>query len=63
MEKEWPVLAELLAQVIEEVSILAADKRRKEPRSIERPDHVRSTGGVAAAMRTLRATARPRRAA
>ncbi|MGW0757181.1 hypothetical protein ACWD1Y_11935 [Streptomyces sp. NPDC002814] len=28
---------ELLAQLIEEVSLLAADRRRKEPRDINRP--------------------------
>lgn len=33
----WGWAEELLAQVIEEVSVLAADKRRKEPRQVKRP--------------------------
>lgn len=33
----WELTHELLAQLIEEVSVLAADQRRKEPRSIPRP--------------------------
>jgi hypothetical protein len=34
---DWTVEHELLAQLIEEVSVLAADHRRKKPRSIPRP--------------------------
>jgi hypothetical protein len=33
----WTAHTELLVQLIEEVSILAADKRRDEPRTIPRP--------------------------
>lgn len=33
----WGYIEELLAQVIEEVSVLAADRRRKEPRAVPRP--------------------------
>lgn len=33
----WTVHSELLAQLIEEVSLLAADKRRPEPRTVTRP--------------------------
>lgn len=33
----WGWNEELLAQLIEEVSVLAADKRRKEPRQVHRP--------------------------
>ncbi|WP_406153247.1 hypothetical protein OG217_05860 [Streptomyces sp. NBC_01023] len=33
----WTKETELLAQLIEEVSILAADRRREEPTSIPRP--------------------------
>ena len=38
----WTATEELLAQVVEEVSILAADKRREEPREVPRPykDHM-----------------------
>jgi hypothetical protein len=34
---KWTVEDELLAQLIEEVSILAAEQRRKKPRQIPRP--------------------------
>jgi hypothetical protein len=33
----WGQVEELLAQIVEEVSVLAADHRRKEPRQIPRP--------------------------
>jgi hypothetical protein len=33
----WGVTEELLAQLIEEVSVLTADRRRKEPREVPRP--------------------------
>ncbi|MER6232578.1 hypothetical protein ACFUC2_05280 [[Kitasatospora] papulosa] len=33
----WTIHTELLAQLIEEVSVLAADRRRSEPRTITRP--------------------------
>ncbi|WP_435059872.1 hypothetical protein [Streptomyces sp. bgisy060] len=33
----WTKQTELLAQLIEEVSILAADRRREEPTSVPRP--------------------------
>ncbi|MGW0562957.1 hypothetical protein ACWDZ4_20615 [Streptomyces sp. NPDC003016] len=33
----WTVHNELLAQLIEEVSLLAADRRREEPRTVNRP--------------------------
>lgn len=33
----WGLTEELTAQLIEEVSVLAADRRRKEPRSVPRP--------------------------
>ncbi|MFB8026027.1 MULTISPECIES: hypothetical protein [unclassified Streptomyces] len=35
--KGWTVHNELLAQLIEEVSLLAADRRRQEPRTLTRP--------------------------
>jgi hypothetical protein len=34
----------LLAQVVEEVSILAAERRRQEPKTVPRPQHVRGQG-------------------
>ncbi|MEU5181156.1 hypothetical protein AB0G49_14000 [Streptomyces longwoodensis] len=34
----WTVTHELLAQLIEEVGLLAADRRRKEPLTVNRPD-------------------------
>jgi len=40
----WGLTHELLAQLIEEVSVLAADRRRKEPRTIPRPGHDEQTG-------------------
>jgi hypothetical protein len=39
----WGYLEELLAQVIEEVSVLAADRRRKEPRVLPRPGQRKQT--------------------
>lgn len=39
--KDWTMDTELLAQLIEEVSILAADFRRKKPREVDRPDSAR----------------------
>ncbi|MFD0353007.1 hypothetical protein ACFVHW_04545 [Streptomyces sp. NPDC127110] len=33
----WTVTSELLAQLLEEVSILASDRRRPEPKSVPRP--------------------------
>jgi hypothetical protein len=33
----WTVHTELLAQLVEEVSLLASDHRREEPRTINRP--------------------------
>ncbi|AWI32686.1 hypothetical protein [Streptomyces tirandamycinicus] len=33
----WTIQTELLAQLIEEVSLLAADRRREEPRTVTRP--------------------------
>jgi predicted phage gp36 major capsid-like protein len=42
----WTVTKELLAQVIEEVSILAAEKRRKEPVSVHRPPALEDAAAV-----------------
>lgn len=42
--KSWTLEHELLAQIKEEVSILASEHRRKKPVQIPRPDHVRSKG-------------------
>jgi hypothetical protein len=36
-ETPWGVTEELLAQLVEEVSVLAADRRRKDPITIPRP--------------------------
>lgn len=36
-QAHWGPLEELLAQLVEEVSVLVADKRRKDPRTIPRP--------------------------
>ncbi|MEU3504730.1 hypothetical protein ABZ726_29750 [Streptomyces hundungensis] len=33
----WTVHSELLAQLIEEVSLLASDRRREKPRTVHRP--------------------------
>lgn len=38
--REWTLDHELLAQIKEEVSILAAEHRRKKPVEVPRPDHV-----------------------
>jgi hypothetical protein len=40
-ERSWTISTELLAQLVEEVSILAADHRRKKPREVPRPDHLK----------------------
>lgn len=39
--KQWTLDHELLAQIKEEISILAAEHRRKKPVEVPRPDHVR----------------------
>ena len=39
----WGYVEELLAQVIEEVSVLSADRRRKEPRQLPRPGQKKAT--------------------
>jgi hypothetical protein len=39
--KEWTADTELLAKIFEEISILAAEHRRKKPVQIPRPDHLR----------------------
>lgn len=36
-EPTWGLVEELLAQVIEEVGVLAAERRRAEPRRVPRP--------------------------
>jgi hypothetical protein len=36
-DKAWPISTELLAQLIEEVGVLAAEHRRKKPRQVPRP--------------------------
>lgn len=41
-QPEWTGLMELVAQLIEEVSILAADMRRKKPITIPRPNHIKA---------------------
>ncbi len=44
---EWGTTDELLAQLVEEVSVLVADRRRKEPRTIPRPWEAKKSGPVA----------------
>lgn len=44
-EREWPAHLELLAQVVEEVSVLAADHRRRKPRQVPRPASATRRGG------------------
>lgn len=43
-QERWPVEVELLAQLIEETSIAAAGLRRRRPREIPRPRHLRRSG-------------------
>lgn len=49
LNEQWPVQAELLAQVIEEVSVLASDHRRKKPREVPRPEAGKHRAVAAAA--------------
>jgi len=62
--REWTVDTELLAQIKEEISILASDRRRSRPVQVPRPDWVRRKpaakggGGVAHAIAVLRKHAR-----
>lgn len=42
--KDWSVDTELLAQIKEEISILAAEHRRKKPVEVPRPPHMRHGG-------------------
>lgn len=64
--KEWSVSTELLAQLIEEVSILAAERRRKQPREVPRPAHLRKRArqphgvGIKHAVGVLKANAQGR---
>lgn len=41
-EGRWELLHELLATILEEVSILAADRRRKKPLEVPRPGWFRA---------------------
>lgn len=61
--REWPVEVELLAQLIEEVSILVAERRRRRPREVPRPDYLkRSHGaGIAHAIGVLKQAAQAMR--
>lgn len=43
-QEKWTVEMELLAQVVEEVSVLASDRRRKKPVQVPRPDHLTRKG-------------------
>lgn len=56
----WTLNTELLAQLIEEVSVLAADMRRKKPRKVPRPAHLTGDGssGVKRVVSVLKATQR-----
>ena len=59
--RSWTVEHELLAQLIEEVSVLAADRRRKKPREVPRPAHLkrdREKAGVKKAIAVMKATSR-----
>lgn len=38
--RSWTVDTELLAKILEEISILAAERRRKKPVEIPRPEHL-----------------------
>lgn len=42
----WTVQTELLAQLLEEISLLAADRRREEPKTIVRPFDTESASTV-----------------
>lgn len=42
----WTVTNELLAQLIEEVSLLAADRRRRDPLTVNRPDALAEAAAV-----------------
>lgn len=43
LAQTWTLEHELLAQIKEEISILAAEHRRKKPVEVPRPDHVRGS--------------------
>ena len=57
----WGYLEELLAQLLEELSVLTSDRRRKEPLSVPRPGAARaaartpSGGKVASGARAMQA--------
>jgi hypothetical protein len=44
----WTITTELLAQLIEEVSLLASDRRRNEPRTVHRPFNRAAASGSGA---------------
>lgn len=61
--RDWTTDTELLAQLVEEVSILAAERRRKSPREVPRPKHLREAyakrgGDIKRAVSVLKATSR-----
>ena len=39
-DEEWTVTTELLAQIVEEVSVVASNKQRSQPREIPRPAYM-----------------------
>ncbi len=56
--KPWDTLTELVAQAVDELGVLAADRRRKEPTEVERPGWLRPKGasGMDRAFAVLLAT-------
>lgn len=59
MRDRWTLNTELLAQLIEEVSILAAEQRRRKPRKVPRPAHLTGEeGGVKRAVNVLKGSQR-----
>lgn len=72
--RSWTVETELLAQIREDLSVLAADRRRRQVVEVPRPDHLTRQGrrrrqgvkagqpdpeGYARAIGVLKANARP----
>lgn len=68
--KQWTIETELLAKIFEEISILAAERRRKKPVELPRPEHMRKRRrkpvraghqqeGIKHAVSVLMANARP----
>jgi hypothetical protein len=43
-QEKWTVETELLAQLVEETSVVSSGHKRKKPLKVPRPDHIKNAG-------------------